>query len=699
MMATTKLTSLTLRGFRSFADEATIQFPENGLVLIRGKSLDTPGVSSGSGKSSIFLALSHALGYCPFPATELQSWLTKTPVEVSLSFKTKSDDVTVTRGKQTSVTVGKDTITGAKPSEEKLQAILGLDSELLSALTYRPQQTRGLFLSKTNSEMQDFLSILLGMDKYEAAILEANVRIKNLPTKIEGQERILLARQETYKAVADSPQMEIVPVEEFERIVFNFKTERQEAEDAHRAAKFELETKNNEYNTQVTGLRSWEKTAYKQLGQFVEPPFATDTSKVDYWQSMHASAVLRLENLQKRIAAEAYEHQKLTQSLQQKCWSANEQLKKIPVIRAEIDAIRMHKCPRCHQQWNEGSTQEIEALENQFASLIELEVDLKSWKIQLEALASYQPPTELKEMQDVVEDIRNELVAAKNAVANERALHNAKVAQLRAEFGEKQATVAKDIALQYAKLRDTYDPVIKALTANAEAMRSIYDRAVQGEEFARRQLTDAVKKNKEAEVFNARLTAHLNELKASVEVEQQKLNALKAELATEQDLLVMLRGFMAKIFDEVLAEISWNTNQMLGGIPNVSHVSIGFRSETVTLKGTTKKSITPYLMIDGKERPLRSALSGGMLAAVELAVDLAVRTVISARSGHTPGWLVLDECFEGLGVTEKEACMALLAQAAKDTLILVIDHSNEFKELFTATIDVENKGGRSTIAA
>jgi hypothetical protein len=210
---------------------------------------------------------------------------------------------------------------------------------------------------------------------------------------------------------------------------------------------------------------------------------------------------------------------------------------------------------------------------------------------------------------------------------------------------------------------------------------------------------EAVKKENEyARKEEERLTAERAAAREEYEQAKTKLDLTHGALLEEQDLLEMLKAFLTAIYDEVLEEIAYSTNLMLARVPNVAHVTIKFKSETTTQKGTTKRAITPLVSLGGGERPLRSALSGGMMSAVELAVDLAVRKVISARSGAIPGWLVLDECFEGLGVADKESCLELLKQAAQDTLILVIDHSSETKELFSQVIEVENINGRSKIA-
>jgi ABC-type Mn2+/Zn2+ transport system ATPase subunit len=117
----------------------------------------------------------------------------------------------------------------------------------------------------------------------------------------------------------------------------------------------------------------------------------------------------------------------------------------------------------------------------------------------------------------------------------------------------------------------------------------------------------------------------------------------------------------------------------------------------VTQKGTIRKEIKPIITIGGYEAPLESGLSGGMYSAVELAVDLAAGRVISQRSGVQPGWLVLDESFDGLDVVSKEACLEVLNRFAQDRLVLVADHMSETKGIFTQRITVTFSKGESTV--
>jgi DNA repair exonuclease SbcCD ATPase subunit len=118
----------------------------------------------------------------------------------------------------------------------------------------------------------------------------------------------------------------------------------------------------------------------------------------------------------------------------------------------------------------------------------------------------------------------------------------------------------------------------------------------------------------------------------------------------------------------------------------------------VTQKGSVKKAIVPVVCIDGHEATLEAGLSGGMLSTVELAVDLAVGAVLSRREGLCPGWLILDESFEGLDAVSKRSCMEILMNYANNRLVLVTDHATEFKSNFSKNITVEFENGVSRFA-
>src|ERR1700690_912403 len=180
-----KLRTLTIQNFRSFID-AKIDFPDSGLVLIKGNVVET-GESSGSGKSTIFLAISYVLDILPkeFTMADFQSWFSGEKPQVSLTLKLDSgEEVIFARGKKTFVQVGDHVTTGATPCKDKQQQILGFNTDILKALTYRAQRKEGLFLSLDPSEMVEFLTQVLNLGPIELAVDEAKKRESELDRSV-----------------------------------------------------------------------------------------------------------------------------------------------------------------------------------------------------------------------------------------------------------------------------------------------------------------------------------------------------------------------------------------------------------------------------------------------------------------------------------------------------------------------------------
>jgi ABC-type lipoprotein export system ATPase subunit len=419
------------------------------------------------------------------------------------------------------------------------------------------------------------------------------------------------------------------------------------------------------------------------------PPF--DTTELEKKKAMLAEVERRFNSFYEKYDAERQQRFDAKMEAQKELSSIQAEIKNLPDKLKAVEIMRNQKCPTCHRDWVAFEDQlkiaeaEIQILTAKAAKISELEARIKS-------LSKILPePPEKAKWEGMIAVLGKEIAVIENQKinhvkdhANQEAM---RVAAARAQSLEEERIATSKLQMIVDGYRAALDEATKALL-KCDHQLELYEQ----------QLNDARAFNNRATQANFRRQQVMDDLasawhKASIELDQNKVSK-----AAEQDLSLLLKGFMTAIFDEVLGEIAWNTNSMLARIPNVAHISMGFRSETTTNKGTIKRAITPYLNIGGSERPLKAALSGGMLAAVELAVDLSVRKVISARTGVTPGWLVLDESFEGLGIVEKEAVMQLLSQVASDTLILVVDHSTEFKESFTQVIEVEYRNGRSKIA-
>lgn len=176
----------------------------------------------------------------------------------------------------------------------------------------------------------------------------------------------------------------------------------------------------------------------------------------------------------------------------------------------------------------------------------------------------------------------------------------------------------------------------------------------------------------------------------ALEVRKRELETKKQLVAEEADYAAALKAYLGGLFDEVLAQISTETNELLRNVPNTPTTTVTFVSDNVTQKGTTRQEIKPVIIKNGKQADLRSGISGGQLETVELAVDLSIAKVIGQRTGVRPGFMIFDESFSAHCVPTKEACMQVLKQAAQECLILVVDHATELRDYFDAFIDVES---------
>jgi len=639
-----RLKSLKLKAFRSFAEESEINFPPNGLLLIRGKNL-TNEDPSGTGKSTVMLAVSYALDICPFPASELQSWCTEENLQVQLTLETPSGDVVVNRGKKNSLKIGGRTVTSAKAIAEELRAVFGLDSETLRAITYRAQSTSGLFLSLTDSEKKEFLTRLLGLLNIEQAVDKAEERIKALKPTVEMEEASLASARTDLENLQTqefpAPESPATLNAEFTEI------------DAKRV---ELEAREKELLAQTQGRVASVKDNPElvKLAGFIEAAKAQYQQVLEVQQSREKEFRANQEMLRKKLLDIA---QRDTMILNYR--------KDLEASRAQLAKLVAGHCPTCNRAWEDAAAK---------AKTIEAQIE------NLEATASA-----LSRQQGDRVKLEGELKVAFQADPTVEKLRNLKI-QLDAQFQEKTQTLTNastnelqqalnGIRMELGSARSR----ISGIGQQLAMVRAVNDKLHQARKFAEQNITA---------------------VKARISNSEAMLQRYGTELNAERDFVALMgrEGFLGVIFDDVLKEIEAEANERLGRLANVSHVTIHFKSEVVTAKGTLKRSITPIVSINGHEARPDSGLSGGMYTSVEGQVDLAVMAVVQRRTGSLPGFLFLDESFNGQGNVTKEAAMEVLREYAQEKLVVVIDHNSEFKELFSQYIDVVYKDGKSEIA-
>lgn len=704
-MAKIRLKSVTIGDFRSFLGEHEVSFVPAGLVNLEGINHDTNG-SSGSGKSSVAHALAYVFGFCPIPATELTCWDApgKSPT-VKLTFTVDDILVRVSRGKKLSLQIdGVEFDGSAKQKEEELTRLVGLSPEMLATLTYRGQRKPGLFLDMTDSEKKEFLTQVLGLERFEKAADAAAKRMSDLQMQAVGLGATVASLEEERASLPEDRTAEI----EAEVADIEYKIDGADYDASElRTQIANIRSGINQKIMEVVGdLPDRLEIARRNLKEVhdssVSVVFST-SAELERLNELFRQCRERLTRAEsddkKRETDLAMARRKRAQEISElnaKATSAPLLLSSKTDKEVQLVVLRSRVCPTCERAWDEGDQEEKKLVQDLAVidgRLEQISVALERAAVleaEMDVFPIFEPSPGVGKLREMVTGIQVKIGAEKVQIsANNKAAEVSKNAQYAAS-----AAILTELELEGARL--TSDVVnqshkeIEALDLRARAEESIKSQELRELGLVRAQLAQA-----QADAARAAALDRMIALKKS---EHEKLTATAM---AERDFAAVVgrEGFLGSIFDEILAEITEETNRVLGAVANTRHVTLQFKSENVTQKGVVKKEIKPLVCVSGRDAPLRSGLSGGMFSTVELAVDLAVGEVISRRSGTSPGWLVLDETFDGLDPVSKESCLEILQEYAQDRLVLVVDHMSETKGFFTKKMVVEYKAGESRFAS
>jgi DNA repair exonuclease SbcCD ATPase subunit len=383
---------------------------------------------------------------------------------------------------------------------------------------------------------------------------------------------------------------------------------------------------------------------------------AEEREKVQAWEAAGRSATVRNRDLKNEIDR------------------AREVVRALPKLRQEQERLESNTCPTCEQTWVKGQKRlalvkdEILKLEAVEAGIEAKNAQYWEWHDEQEQNAFVFNPQVHK-----LNDAREALIQKRQAAA----------------------TDAKSKSLEI--LLDQDNPAVALSREEAELSKAVLasDRTLQ-ELRAAKTRVQAYDEHYQQLVKQHKMK--LVQAQAKLDLGNEAVAMSESLWAQEADYETMLKGFRNKIFDEVLQSVGAEATNIIATLPNAQHIAVEFRSEKETQKQTVQERITPYVTIYGTERPLHDALSGGQLTSLGLAVDLAIFRVVGSRMGSRMNWLVFDEAFDGQDPITKIACLEMLQQYAADKLILIVDHTSEFKELFSQTIVVEYSDQKSRIA-
>ena len=717
-----RLKKIEVEAFRSLVDFTEIEFPESGLFLIKGKNLDTGG-SSGSGKSSIVLAVSFGFDACPFSATNLQSFphLTNNSYKVKHFVEVDGVNYNWSKGDSQNSYFNKGstrTASNSSGTTSKIRELIGVDSDILAALTYRSQKSNGTFLSMGDTAKKDFLNKVLNLEELEKAVELSEDSIKKLEDALKTANTEFQLKQSFLKDLIVYKQ-NYLKQDEGELNVYNisFKNVKEELKalnqrylEIQEKEKLELESKAaaakkeipyfNERIDQLVVKRNSNEQLLKEIDYSIINTMIVSvkekTEKLETMTSLEAELKSAHSCELKRLESEFREKYK------QKC-RFDEVEEEINEIIKENQILKSNKCPTCDRQWDNVLSKidinliRINRLNEEFLGKDEFEKSFNKLQEKIDNHV-FIPSLVTESLSKDVFNLNGQIQAEKHRLNAEL---DSKKRQLDSEINEIKLKVkgleakSEQVRFEFLNSNKETDRLYKFITD----LTAQYNMIKLKLDSIHEKMQDSYNHNKEEDEKHATSQRLYDKHALSFDDITNNKSSIESSLSLEKDFLRLVgkEGFLSCIFDEILVEISEEANRILSEIPNTSRCSVIFSSEKTTQKGTVKKTITPIVKFNDAEGPYKAILSGGMITSLELAVDLAVYNVISNRTGIKPGWLILDESFEGLGIIEKEACLQILSNYAKDMLVLVIDHSTDFKEMFEKVITVVYENEKSHI--
>lgn len=702
-----RLKHIEIQNFKSF-HKASYSFPECGLVSLEADNKDTGG-SSGAGKSTFLNAIAYALGYCEFPASTLKGWGSDDDMKVVLTLSTPEGDVEISKGAKNYIKVGTTTVTGAKSIEETLQKIVGLDSDTLKALVYRRQKSSGLFLTMDDNEKKDFLGRVLNLDQYEGALEKAKASVSRANTAVATTESIISSHGEVSKP--SEPFIPELALDEVRGEIELHKKSAEEMADKETVINSQITDAVTQYNAKCEALDSEYAPKIKHLQSELDTylqsySFTPDSTELTACEGRIEKVKARLAKVTKELEDAKKAHQDTVKAKSGEIAKLTHLASGFKPLQVQLDQLKDNKakleesvCYTCERDgfFNPVAKQKLDD------KILEVE-----GSIQMCVDATIQLPISQKELDSLQPPSTSMYDAMTNALAVEQAkkksiqdslLTQQKDAKRQHELGAtdmKNKLDALDNEFSRKK-SDAYSKHSSFTDKLRESKRAFSD---ERSEHKRREIEADYKLKKlfaDYEIAKKQYSMDLDRYEKFQQL-KDKLDSDKKVLSTHTALADMLKGFTGSIFEEILDEISDEANGILGTIPNVAHCSIKFNTEHVTQKGTSKQRITPVVSVGGNSGPIKSVCSGGMESSIELAVDIAVASVIARRTGASPQWIVLDEAFDGLDSVAKEACLEMLQKHANDKLVMVVSHVSDFREFFANSINIEYKEGKSTVA-
>ena len=155
------------------------------------------------------------------------------------------------------------------------------------------------------------------------------------------------------------------------------------------------------------------------------------------------------------------------------------------------------------------------------------------------------------------------------------------------------------------------------------------------------------------------------------------------------------QGIKSFLLDEILPSLNERANFYASALMG-EDIRIEFDTQSELKSGLTRDKFDVKIY-RGESKVDYAACSNGEKRRIDVAILLALQSLVFERNASSCNLVVLDEVFDSLDRTGVERVVNLLAEEAKEKAIFVISHLSEFRDYFEKEITVRKRGGVSEL--
>lgn len=685
-----EIVSLEFENIGLFVEKQTISFLEkNNLIQVIAERSDYNG-SSGSGKSTIFNAIDYALGVNDIPASSLQSRKTKDGISVTLDLLWDGNPVKIIRSKKQGLSVsGVDpyskeefSVSGSvEQAEEKIDEIIGLPREIFKKMIHKTQKEGGFFLNLTPSESYKFLVKALKLEEWLKKENKINDLISKMQIDLEKNNHglsLLKEKEEYRKNTVFSIEQQLNGLVEplnLEKIEFSHLSEQKKQLEKDRESE-ELVIQNKKPSSP----------------RLAHPNNLEAEGKIKDLRNNESQQIKELLDKEYEIKQNIFQKQNYHKNIKLAQTQKEESIKKILLLKKDIESIKKHECPTCSQKWHtDASEKHLDFLKKEAIALAkksnEIDQDIESIKREIEKIPLLEK--ELLKVSSLITTIKDDYkqkysLLEKEIVTNNNNANN--------ENFQKNKQFQEDMERWAEALNSIRNFYLNKIQSVESEIRDIVSKNQENESIL--SVYRNQKNNLTKDLANAKMMHEASILET--EAMEKLLNDSKYNLDVAQNAKYAIKSFLNNSFQEALDQIGAEATMILSKVPNASTSTIRLEAFK-EIKGKIKEEVNALISINGDEDVNIKTLSGGERSSIDGAVDLSVCKIVEERSGMGANWIVLDEPFEGLDTQSRLDYIEILKEFNTNKKLLIVDHTNEVKELAEDVIKVVRENDKSYI--